>query len=157
MKYDVLKINKDSGNQARIIVNDVDLLDLVRKQEIPWSIQEYNERVDEGEEIEGGPEFLAGDYMPLDISGIKYPNSYLLDSPYIPGFKFEEWDPGQDKHTLFWCTCGIPDCWLFRCKITVRGEVVIWSDFECFHRHWQYGFGPFVFEYKQYLNELKNA
>ena len=61
------------------------------------------------------------------------------------------------------CECGIPGCWPLLCRIEVRDDRVIWSDFEQPHRSapksrrvWSYeGFGPFVFEWAQYEAALE--
>ncbi|WP_139488048.1 hypothetical protein [Brevibacillus dissolubilis] len=63
------------------------------------------------------------------------------------------------------CTCGEIGCWSLEATITLEEDRVIWSDFHNPHRgedssggHWDYGgFGPFVFERKQYEQAIKLA
>lgn len=63
-------------------------------------------------------------------------------------------DPRRRKATVLGCTCGITGCWFLLVRITMLDDVVLWSDFEQFHRPWIYTLGPFVFDRKAYLEQL---
>jgi len=159
IKYDILKTEKISEYSIKLYVNDVPLLDLVGEQELPFSAAEYEDRKRNGGELrdEDGPDFLAGDYMYMNPCDTLLPNRNLLDKPFRIGFQVPKWNPILKKSTLLYCSCGEPDCWLFMCKITEKDEVIIWSDFEQYHRDWTYDLGPFIFEKAQYLEQISIA
>jgi hypothetical protein len=75
------------------------------------------------------PEAWVG--PPFDV--IKPPSRHLLGGD-------NEWCgdvsvpfPG-DKVAVLSCSCGHPECGAIFTRITVRSDVVIWSDMECFKR-----------------------
>ena len=75
----------------------------------------------------------------------------LLDEPRDPGFVLEPDDPRRSKATVLGCSCGIIDCWFLQVRVRLLSEVVVWSEFEQFHRpHWRYDLGPITFDRRQY-------
>lgn len=64
-------------------------------------------------------------------------------------------DRRRRKATVLGCTCGIVECWFLMVEITLLDDVVIWSDFEQFHRPWVYALGPFVFDRAAYERALE--
>ncbi|VAW73593.1 hypothetical protein MNBD_GAMMA12-2523 [hydrothermal vent metagenome] len=155
MKFDELKTEYLSEFEVRLLVNDRPLLELVKEQEILHSRKEFYEREKEEPEFDAtDPDFLAGDYMNMNPGDTYLPCRNLLDDPMPIGFEIDEWDPILKKSTLLYCSCGIPDCWLFRCRITERDNIVVWSDFDQFHRGWCYDMGPLIFEKDKYIEAL---
>jgi hypothetical protein len=132
-----IKIGKDEEwdcDTAEIYINGEDLISLVRQFEL---------RFDKN---------LAGDYMGIDPEDAFLPSTHLLGKPTKLYNQFE-----KGKVPILECGgCCVPGCWPFLAKITVKDDVVIWSDFEQPHRpEWSYeGFGPFIFDREQYLQAL---
>lgn len=134
---------RDRPRQGTIhlLINGVDLIDLVRTHELPFA------------RSEGSPS-IAGAYAGLPVSSVLCPNS----SNHFWGEASSRLYKYGDKIQLLECECGEPGCWPLICRITVRDEVVSWSDFEQPHRSrsrsqsvWSYeGFGPFLFRKQQY-------
>lgn len=112
----------DSANEFRILVDGRDLLEIVRRIELPQAT------------AEGQPE-LAGSYEVL---------------PPQRWQRLTEHDDG-DRVAVFGCECGEVGCWPLRVRITRKGDTVVWSDFEQPNRSWSYfALGPFVFQRQQY-------
>jgi hypothetical protein len=142
---------------ARIAINGVDLIELVRAAELPHAEREIARRAAAGEAIDFGVDALAGNYHPMHLSAFAWPSRELLGEPSgaaARGFTLAPDDPRRGKATLLGCTCGITECWFLLVSITVLEDVVIWSDFEQFHRPWLYDLGPFVFDKPAYLRAL---
>ena len=132
-------------------VNGVDLLDLLRRVEIPFVEAEFDRRIREGESPEElAPRgSLAGQYLYLSPGMTFRPSRNFLGEAYAHGFVAP-----REKSILLQCTCGITDCWFLLARITVEDDRVTWSDFEQFHRDWRYDLGPFVFERAAYEHQL---
>ncbi len=135
-------------------INGVDLIELVRAAELPHAEREVIERRASGEPTSLKPSELAGDYLGFPSASLR--GRSLFDRPvsYACHFSLPADDPRLNKATLLGCTCGITECWFLLVTITVGDEVVIWSDFEQFHRPWIYDLGPFVFDKREYLRVL---
>lgn len=128
-----------------ICINDRNFIDILREIELPFA------------EKEGHPD-IAGEYMGLSPKEVFFPSKLFLNEP--ESISIYHWG---DKTWVLACGgCGEPGCWPLAVKITVTGDQVIWSDFEQPHRgpdskasHWKYDkLKPFVFDRKQYENEL---
>ena len=85
------------------------------------------------------------------------PEEVFLPSPRPLGepTTYYDHDSPEGKIAVLGCVCGEPGCWPFQFRITLRDDVVIWSDFEQPHRTWHYDeIQPFVFDRAQYLSAL---
>jgi hypothetical protein len=145
------------GYQPAVIrIDDADLIELVREVERPLVQQEIERRVAAGEAREDLHDF-SGQYMGMSERALRLPSRELLDEPWDTagkGFVIPPDDPRRGKATVLGCTCGITECWFLLVRITILDEVVIWSDFEQFHRPWVYDLGPFIFDKQAYLRQL---
>jgi hypothetical protein len=140
--------------QARISINGVPLLELVRAGEEPWARSEYLQRLSECENPEEF-KFDPGDYQYLTAAELLLPSRELLGQPSDPEFVLSPDDSRRTKATVLGCTCGITECWFIQARVELLPERVIWSDFGQFHRpHWSYDFGPFTFDRNQYESQL---
>ena len=118
-----------SGSMVRIFVDGRDLLELVRRVEMPQA------------QRDGQPE-LAGSYEVL------HPDSWA---------PLHEQDD-DDRIMIFGCDCGVAECWPLRVRIVRRGTEVTWSDFQQQNREWSYStLGPFVFVAEQYDRVMREA
>lgn len=139
---------------AVIVVNGEPFLELVRQTELPLAEAEWDERkannpsasLGERGGVAGGYEFNCGGAFP--------PCRALWGEPYQHGFETGPNDPSRGKSLVAWCTCGIVPCWFLLAKITVEADTITWSDFQQFHRDWDYSLGPFVFDRQQYASQL---
>ena len=124
---------------VNIFVNDRNLLDILREVEIPCGKRE-------------GKPNLAGRYVGLPPEDVFLPSLRLLGEPTT----YYDHDSYEGKIAVLGCGCGEPGCWSFRVRITLREDVVIWSDFEQPHRTtWRYDeMRPLVFDRAQYLSAL---
>ena len=155
MKNDILTTELINGSQVKLLINNIPLLDIVKNEEIPYSLQEFKEHQRDESFTESDPKYLAGQYMNMMIHDTYFPNKNLLGQPRETDYVIDKSDPLKEKSTLLYCDCGITDCWLFMCKITINENTVTWSDFEHFHRDWKYNFGPYTFDKTEYLKQLK--
>lgn len=107
---------------VQILIDGRDLIGLVRVVERPQAAEQ------------GQPD-LAGSYEYLE------PPQWA-DLP----------ERGEDgRVAVLRCTCGEVSCWPLRVRITRRGGVVTWSDFQQPCRDWRYdGLGPFRFREGEY-------
>lgn len=129
--------------ELRVLVDDEDLKELVRRVELPQA------------EREGSPS-IAGGYAGLPSRALRGgviehfldgPGSHLFCGP-------------RDKTVLLGCVCGEPGCWPLMARVRLSPVEVTWSDFEQPHRRgsWSHDdFGPFRFERTQYDEELRKA
>ncbi len=136
-------------------INGRDLIEWIYDVERPLVDEEL--AADDGEAPDRGEDF-AGQYLGLGESVYRLPSRALLGE--VPSweasvaFQTAPDDPRRRKTTLLDCTCGISECWFLLATITVLDDVVIWSDFEQFHRAWVYDLGPFVFDREAYLASI---
>lgn len=139
-----------------ILIDDRDLIELVRDAERPHAAREVAERRRDDPGLDLTVDHLAGDYLHLTRRELALPSRHLLepsdDARY--GFAVAADDPIQTKTTVLQCTCGIRECWFLLVRITFFDEFVVWSDFEQFHRDWVYDLGPFVFDRRAYERAL---
>jgi hypothetical protein len=127
-----------------ISVNGRDLTDILKEVEMPFAQQE-------------GTPNIAGGYEGLRPEEIFLPSRRLLGEP--------ESGTSGEKVAVLGCECGEIGCWPFLVSVTVRNEVVIWSDFEQPHRSgrasrqpWIYDrLRPFLFDRARYLAELEKG
>jgi hypothetical protein len=107
---------------VQIVIDGHDLIGLVRVAELPQATEQ------------GQPD-LAGSYE------------------YLEPFQWADLpERGEDgRAAVLRCTCGEVSCWPLRVRITRRGGVVSWSDFQQPCRDWRYGrLGPFRFRAHEY-------
>ncbi len=135
-------------------VNGVDLIELVREAELPHARREVEERLAGGDSAEIKAEDLAGNYLGFPTVSLRGRALYDAPASYACYFGVSADDPSLGKATLLGCTCGITECWFLLVRITILDEVVIWSDFEQFHRSWIYDLGPFIFDKEDYVRTL---
>ena len=145
IKFAVEKYGKQDASVAAIYINRRSLLDLVREVELPFAGAE-------------GHADIAGGYTWLWLRWISDAHQHFYGIPE-PNYCYHE------KASILECrACGASGCWPFLVRIEVTDETVVWSLFEQPHRgkkskasHWKYeGFGPFVFDRKQYDEALQS-
>jgi hypothetical protein len=119
-------------NIVDIFINGKNLIDIVREVELPSAIEE-------------GSSEIAGHYMGLQPSELLNPFTYQ-----------------NGKIAIFDCAsfCAT-GCWPLLVKVTVTDNLVIWEEFEQYHRgptfpgkQWRYDGLRFVFDRKQYNQEF---
>jgi hypothetical protein len=142
-----------------IEINGVDLIALARAAELPHAEREIARRAEDGDgDGDGlGVDDLAGNYLGLALSSLRWPRRELFDAPTDTagqGFVLSPDDPRRGKTTVLGCACGVVECWFLLVSIAVFDDVVVWFDFEQFHRPWVYDLGPFVFDRSAYLRAL---
>lgn len=139
-----------------ILINDRDLIDLVRDAERPHAAREVAERRRADPELDLTVDQLAGDYLHLTREELALPSRHLFEpsGDVRRGFTVADDDPLHAKTTVLQCTCGILECWFLLVRITLFDDFVVWSDFEQFHRDWVYDLGPFVFDRGDYQRAL---
>lgn len=131
------KVDDYELKSVKILINNIDLIEILRKYEMPFAKKEGHES------IAGGYDGLA----PEDL--YKY-----LTNP-----------DKYDKVSVLECECGCEGCWPMKVKVLNSKDKIIWTDFEQPHRNfkshnfWDYSkFDKFVFEidnYNEQLNKLK--
>jgi hypothetical protein len=151
--------NGGGFQQVEIRINDVPLIEIVREVEFPFACAEWDERTAKGEKADdiGERGWLAGNYLYLPPSQVLPPSRNFFGEPYANGFRTDPDDPVNTKSLLLSCTCGITDCWFLLATITVRSDTMTWSDFQQFHRDWEYKTLRFVFDRTQYAAAFENA
>jgi hypothetical protein len=128
----------DELTQIRITVNGTDLVELVRRVELPSA------QADDEEELAGTYVGLVPGYVRIDLA------SQFLGTPGTSLY------PGpQDKTALLSCNCGEVGCSPLLARVTVDENTVSWDEFEQPTRpDWDYdGFG-FAFARPQYEQAL---
>jgi hypothetical protein len=130
-----------------IYINGKFFVDIIREIEEPVFVRENLQRDAESQ-------LIAGDYLSLPASLTYLPCRNLLDEPDEFAFVTEPDDIHFGKSTLLGCTCGILECWFLVAKISLTETTVTWSNFGQFHLDYEYEIEPFVFDRKQYENEL---
>jgi hypothetical protein len=122
-----------------IFVNGRNLVDILKEAEQPFAPRE------------GKPD-LAGGYVGLSPEEVFLPSPRLFGEPTT----HYDRDARDGKIAVLGCVCGDPGCWPLRVEITLRDDLVIWSDFEQPHRAaWRYDeMRPLVFDRAQYLFAL---
>ncbi|GAA2423216.1 hypothetical protein GCM10010191_38960 [Actinomadura vinacea] len=141
----------DPVHVLNVLVDGTELIELVRQAELPFALQEQQERA---EDFAPDPApLLAGSYMRLGAS-YGWPGRHLLGDPYdVPWFYR---DDGETM--MLTCTCGIDECWALMARIEVEETTVRWSSFRNTHRDWDLSsLGPFTFSRPQYESALKHS
>lgn len=124
--------------EARILIDGVPLLDRIRDYERPFA------------EAEKWPDG-AGAYMSLSVGETFLPSKLLYGVPPA-----DEFFP-MKKCPLLICPCDCYGCWDLACDIVFEEQAVWWCGFQLSGRRWDYGgFGPFVFDRRQYEDALWN-
>lgn len=77
---------------------------------------------------------------------------------YYLGVARRQW-PRRERVWLLGCECGEEGCWPFEAGVTLAGQSVTWSSFSQPHRRARSyaGFGPFVFDRRQYEDAVVAA
>ena len=118
-------------DRAIILINGIDILDIVRKEE---------EKISENQE----DKYLIGAYHHMCIEEL-YDN--LLEA---------EKSKGKEDAAVLCCTCDESRCAAIRTKVLKTDKNVFWQDV---HNDWPHPFKlSFVFERKEYenfMNQLK--
>lgn len=144
---DVLELRKRKSKEFEfevvdIYINNRNLLDILKKVELPYALAEGKDAV-----------IIAGNYEGLPAEDIFYPSRHIWGEA-LPIHEYVE-----GKISLLDCNCGCYGCWPFQVKISLHDDRVIWSDFEQPHRsleNWTYKeLSPFIFDIKQYEMEWK--
>ena len=138
-----IQIPKDVKRGATVLINGHDLVDLVRRVELPHAKRE-------------GSASMAGGYRGLPTQAILLPSRHILEEPD------SYYSDGDNRPYILMCSCEEPGCWSLSMKVSIEKEVVTWSDFRQEHRQsdnpngeWSYaGLGPFQFERAQYEQAL---
>jgi hypothetical protein len=142
--------NGDRNSGIRLVINNVDLVDLARVVEMPFAT------------AEGSPS-IAGAYAGLVMDSHTLPPSdHFLGRPSWSIYSYGA------KTQVLGCDCGEPGCWPLVCSIAATAIHVTMAEFEQPHRTgmrgraaWSYqALGPFTFDRQQYekaLEELRRA
>ena len=151
--------NGGGFQQVEMRINDLPLIEIIRELELPFACAEWDERSAEGEtaDVIGERGWMAGDYLYLPPSQVLPPSRNFFGEPYANGFRTDPDDPVNTKSLLLSCTCGITDCWFLLATIEVCPDTVRWSEFQQFHREWEYKTPGFVFDRTQYASAFANA
>jgi hypothetical protein len=121
-------------DSVQIIINDRDLIKLLKDFETPLAKSE-------------GSENIAGGYDGLTSTELY---KSLTDRQ------------GNEKARILECECGCDGCWPFMTRIKESPDKIIWTDFEQphrgqeSHRFWDYAtFGEFSFDKTQYYRQVE--
>ncbi|MFY0533456.1 hypothetical protein [Nannocystis pusilla] len=95
-----------------ILIDDRDLIDLVRDAERPHAVREIAERRRDDPELDLAVDQLAGDYLHLTRRELALPSRHLLEpsDDVRRSFAVAADDPIHAKTTVLQCTCGILEC-----------------------------------------------
>ena len=134
-----IKEDGESGEVVTIEINGEDLIDIVRRHELPFA------------RAEGFP-FIAGDYTGLPPQDVLPPSYHFMAEPsdtlYMSGGKMK----------ILTCSgCPKPECWPLYAEIVVEDDRILWKGFEQPRRAgvWVYDkLGPFCFSRKEYMLAL---
>lgn len=132
MTLNVIELRLQPGPEAdsrvvRVLIDGQDLIDRVRKMEIPFALAEDNPH-------------LAGAY-----SGMATEEWQIRSEADADG-----------RRPVLGCECGVVDCWPLVARVVTGKDTVTWSDFkQPFRPRWSdAALGPFVFDRVQYQAEL---
>lgn len=121
-----------------ILVNEKDLIDLLKIYELPFAKKEGSEN------IAGGYDGLAPETL---LKHLTNPSEYEIDE--------------NDKVSVLECECGCDGCWPMKVKTIELDDKIIWTDFEQPHRtvdshnFWDYTkFGQLTFDKNNYNEQL---
>src|SRR5688572_13051922 len=92
---------------ARILINNIDLIDLLKEYELPLAKKE-------------GKETIAGAYDGLNPDTLR---RYLVNPDW-----YDKDDNG--KVSVLGCDCLVEDCWPMKVKIQESEGTIIWTEFE---------------------------
>lgn len=146
-RLDINELGMQPHSVVDIMINGRNLIEILREMELPFA------------QAEGHVE-SAGNYEGLPPEWVFLPSKHLFGEPN-EDYHDDDYPPG--KSAIFGCgTCGVLSCWPFLVRITVGDEVVVWSDFENWHRgsaewaasHWRHDSLQFTFDRTQYEAEL---
>jgi hypothetical protein len=128
----------DDLTQIRIEVNGSDLVELVRRAELPSA------EADDEPELAGTYVGLVPGYIRMDLAG-----------QFLGGSGAWLYSEGEGKTALLSCNCGEVGCSPLLARVTVDEDTVTWDEFEQPTRpDWDYdGFG-FTFARPQYEQAL---
>ena len=129
--------------ELRVLIDEVDLIELVRRVELLDA------------EREGHPD-IAGGYAGL----VAWRLRGRLSEHFLGGEDSHLYCGPHEKTVLLGCTCGEPGCWPLMARVEVSPLEVRWDEFEQPHRRrrWSHAtLGPFVFGRALYEATLAQA
>jgi hypothetical protein len=132
-----------SEPELRVLIDEVDLIELVRRVELPYA------------ECEGHPD-IAGGYAGLAAWRLRG----RLRDHFLGEERSHLYCGPREKTVLLGCTCGEPGCWPLMARVEVSPWEVRWDEFEQPHRRgrWSHAtLGPFVFGRGLYEATLMDA
>ena len=132
-----------SEPELRVLIDEVDLIELVRRVELPDA------------EREGHPD-IAGGYAGLAAWRLRG----RLRDHFLGDEDSHLYCGPREKTVLLGCTCGEPGCWPLMARVEVSRLEVRWDEFEQPHRRgrWSHAtLGPFVFDRRPYEATLTQA
>ena len=122
-------------DSVKILINDKNLIELLKDFEAPLSKSE-------------GSENIAGAYDGLTS---------------IELYKSLATEADNEKARILECECGSDGCWPFLTQIRYATDKITWTDFEQPHRgqesskFWDYSaFGEFTFDKGEYLRQIES-
>jgi hypothetical protein len=128
----------DDLTQIRIEVNGSDLVELVRRAELPAA------EADDEPELAGTYVGLVPGYIRMDLAG-----------QFLGGSGAWLYSEGEGKTALLSCNCGEVGCSPLLARVTVDEDTVTWDDFEQPTRpDWDYDGFSFTFARPQYEQAL---
>ena len=138
-----IQIPRSVKRGVTVVINGHDLLDLVKRAELPHAKRE------------GSPS-LAGAYRGLPIEAVLLPSLHLFGEPNTI------YSDGDNRPYILMCSCEEPGCWSLSMKVSIEKGLVTWSEFRQEHRQsdhpdgeWSYAnLGPFQFSRAQYEQAL---
>jgi hypothetical protein len=132
-KIEKRKNGEHEYDSVKIIINDKDLIKLLKDFETPMAKSE-------------GSENIAGGY-----DGLTSTDLYKSLT-----------DQGENKVRILECECGCDGCWPFLTRVKESHDKIIWADFEQPHRGqesnriWDYtSFGEFTFDKNEYFRQVE--
>ncbi|MCC8181324.1 MAG: hypothetical protein LIP23_10520 [Planctomycetes bacterium] len=116
---------------AKILINDMALLEKVTSIEIPYAV------------AEGHPD-IAGAYSHQIAENLH---------SQLTGERVD--DPDDPRVALLTCDCLEDGCWSLLAECAIDKNQVVWRRFSNNHRGWEYtALGEFHFDQKQYAEEI---
>jgi len=141
---DTIRFELKHPNEVAILINDRDLIEMLREVELPFATRE-------------GHPSMAGDYQGLS------PAALFEDTRVWLGKARKGWNYAEGQIVLLGCPYVDVYCWPMSVRVTLAEDRIIWSDFEQQQRdastgedQWTYeALGPFAFDRRQYMREVE--
>jgi hypothetical protein len=133
-KVEKRKSGDYESDSVKILINDKDLIKLLKDFETPLAKSEGSEN------IAGGYDGLTSTELYESLTNRQ----------------------GDDKSKILECECGSDGCWPFMTRILESTDKIVWADFEQPHRgqassrFWDYAtFGEFTFDKREYVRQVE--